>query len=121
MEYAKLEKESLDFYLPFRATHRKNLSCHYLKLIQSLTPLRIACAGGRIPLIEDGDVDENEAKVSPNAPAIDPKKQKKDTKFSDFVFQTKSIALIEELKRIRDEDPTCKFMKRTQSQPPVSC
>jgi hypothetical protein len=90
-----------------------------------LTPTRIACAGGRIPLTIEVD-NENDsgkdmhqaarpvknAKVveadQENDPSVKPD-QKKVQMFSKFRFQSKFNVLIEELKKIRDSEPdgTC--------------
>jgi hypothetical protein len=101
-EYAKLESDALEFYRAFdHEQYYENI--YYLKLMQRLRLLRIACAGGRIPLpAENKDKDEAVANASAKA------KQKKVQKFSNFRFQSKFNVLIEELKRIHDVEPGCK-------------
>lgn len=148
VEYAALEKRALDFYRLFKIQNRKDFSSHYLKLIQGLTPLRIACAGGRIPIDEKSgkvavsdtlleemgdetamsgaDDESDEESVKPkkgrrgkgkvkdaeNEESVKPKKKKKVQVFSESSFQSKFIVLIEELKRIRNEEPDCKLLLR---------
>jgi hypothetical protein len=41
------------------------------------------------------------------------KKKRKETKYSDFVFEAKLKALVKDLLAAREEDPTCKFFSRT--------
>jgi hypothetical protein len=75
------------------------LSRHYLALTQKLMPLRIACAGGRIPLgdvpteteekVKDGNNDD-EDKDSEDTP-----KNKKPKKFSKFAFTSKLQTLVQ--------------------------
>ncbi len=121
-EYASLEKEALNFYRAFKPRHSCKLSSHYLKLMQKLTPLRIACSGGQIPLSDDCDAaedDNSEEKSSERKKrgrrgqakdvAAKPKKAKKVTTYSEFRFQSKFNVLIEELKSIRDKEPDCKL------------
>ena len=78
---------------------------HYLKLIQKLTPLRTACAGGQIPLDDDSantgggvhDGSDDEPKQ---------RKKKKAQRFSDFCFSSKLQALVKELESVRSKDKT---------------
>ncbi len=98
--YENLEKEVIESYQAFREKNRKHLSRHYLKLIQMLVPLRVACAGGHIPLTADGDDEEDDVPVT--------EKKKKKQVFSEFSFKRKLNFLIRELKKIRDNEPGCK-------------
>jgi len=59
-EYVILEKAAREYYETFKASSKHELSRHYLKLTQKLTPLRIACAGGQIPLDDPADADADE-------------------------------------------------------------
>jgi hypothetical protein len=71
-------------------------------------PLRIACAGGRIPLDdaptepgegdEDGNNDDDEDEDAP--------KKRKPKQFSKFAFTSKLKTLVSELERLRTDDPT---------------
>lgn len=116
-EYAKLETAGRLFYEAFKLQHGAKLKQHYLKLIQKLMPLRTACAGGQIPFDEDmnqggdGDVDlgetENHDDSIDNDEDEHGKKGKKPTKFSKYAYTSKLKKLIEELERLRKEDPTC--------------
>lgn len=91
------------------------MSNHYLKLIQWLVPLRVACSGGRIPLIDDDKDDvgselDQEGLFHDDNESVRPKKKKasKVQVFSDFSFKSKVSVLMEELKKIRDTEPDCK-------------
>ena len=112
-EYVALDDAARVFYLNFKANRGKELSKHYLLLTQKLMPLRIAAAGGRIPLEnEDGDnhsVESNDAEEKEDSSTETPKKKKakKAQLFSELVFESKFNALLE-LKRARDEDPNGK-------------
>jgi hypothetical protein len=84
------------------------ISRHFLALTQKLMPLRIACAGGRVPLDdvptdaekedEDGNNDDDESEDAP--------KKRKPKKFSKFAFTSKLKTLVSELERLRTDDPT---------------
>jgi hypothetical protein len=110
-EYAKLEKKALGFYQAFNPKEPMQPNRHYVKMMQQLAPLRIACAGGRIPLTkqvarpvkkaEFDDPDQsNDAPINAT--------EKKSRTFSKFRFRSKFNVLIEELKKIRDNEPNCK-------------
>jgi hypothetical protein len=84
-------------------------------------PLRIAAAGGRVPLEnEDGDhseesndaedKDEDSTRETPKK-----KKAKKEQRYSDFVYKSKFNALLEELKRARDDDRNGKSPHRIET------
>lgn len=124
-EYEKLEATALSFYTNFRMGHRHELQKHYLKLLRHLIPLRVACAGGPVPLVEDegegegkkgtpkhktrgGDTDEDDCDEDDEDVEQIPKakKQRKPQVYSEFAFTSKLELLIQELQRIRDEDPT---------------
>jgi hypothetical protein len=78
------------------------ISRHFLALTQKLMPLRIACAGGRIPLddvpTEPGEDDDDEDEDAP--------KKRKSRQFSKFAFTSKLKILVSELERLRTDDPT---------------
>jgi len=93
-----------------------------LKISSKLTPLRIACSGGKYPLnteISDDEDDMGEGTDSMNTDADnedgeDRKKAAKNhsttaTTYSKFVFKSKFQALLKQLKKIRDDEPDCKF------------
>jgi SNF2 family DNA or RNA helicase len=118
-EYTALDDAARDFYIRFKANKGHKLSKHYLLLTQKLMPLRIAAAGGRVPLdddkegdhSEDSDNEEEEQEAEEEEEAETPKKKKKAKKkqnFSDFVYKSKFNALLDELKRARDDDPNGK-------------
>lgn len=120
-EYEALEKAALDFYSNFKKTHCGALSQHYLLLKSKLDPLRIACAGGALPLEEEkknaGDEADDGVEVTArdaDEEAAKKKKEKKKIKFSDFRFNSKFAKLIEELKNARDHDPTSKSLVFSQ-------
>ena len=91
-EYDRLDKEAKNFYIDFKRTHFRDLSKHYLKLSQKLTPMRVACSGGHFPLEADA-VNATEDDTTP--------KKKSSKKYSDFCFTSKFHVLVTELKRVR--------------------
>jgi len=103
-EYKKLESSALESYF-ITLKQYKVLGKAVLKLYRILQPLRIACAGGHVPLSgknEDGDSDDEEETG---------KQRKKPTiKYSDYAFTSKFSILIDELKHVRDKDPKGKHV-----------
>lgn len=99
-EYQALETAAQDYYEEFKLTKGHELSKHYLALSQKLTPMRIACAGGKIPLNNTEEAGEDEG-VEEKLP----KKAKKEKKFSDFAFRGKLDSLVAELELIRTNSP----------------
>ena len=82
----------------------------YLKLTQKLTPLRVACAGGRIPLDDNSGAGNNEEDDG-SGDDDEPKKRKKKVQaFSDFSFTSKLNTLIKELQDIRAKDKMGEFL-----------
>ena len=71
--------------------------------------MRAACSGGRYPLedITDGPEDDEEQDGS----SENHHKPNKTVKYSKFEFNSKFRTLITELERIRDEDPSCKYLE----------
>jgi hypothetical protein len=67
-------------------------------------PLRIACAGGRIPL--DDVPTENEDEDGNDDDEDDAPKKRKPKVFSEFAFTSKVKTLVSELERLRTDDPT---------------
>jgi SNF2 family DNA or RNA helicase len=102
-EYDLLDNAAKTFYLDFKARHCTELSKHYLKLSQKLTPMKIACSGGRIPL--GGQVEEEDKPVERN---------KEEVKYSDFCFTAKFNVLLRELKQAKDKDPSSKSLVFSQ-------
>eukprot|EP00980_Cylindrotheca_fusiformis_P010788 scaffold2442_cov146-Cylindrotheca_fusiformis.AAC.3 len=107
-EYDALETAAKTFYLDFKGSHSRKLSSHYMKLFQNLTPMRVACSGGCIPLDDGGgaadeceDMDEDRLVVARKKDAV---------KYSDFAFRAKFRVLIKELKKAREKDPTSKSL-----------
>lgn len=109
--YKTLEDAARSFYVDFKAMNDNQLSRHCLMLTQKLNQSRIACSGGKYPL-EETKADEDDLDVDNIVEEEEGGKKKrkprKMTKYSDFVFTSKLNTLIRELKRIRDEDPSCK-------------
>ena len=58
-EHGILNTDAKDFHVDFKAAHVHNLSSHYLKLSQKLTPLCMACSGGFFPLENEGEKEED--------------------------------------------------------------
>jgi hypothetical protein len=102
-----LEKIARDFYNTFKLTSWHELSRHYLRLTQKLTPLRIACSGGQVPLDDVSD-DGAEDEAHDDEEGGGKPKGKKPVQFSDFAFKSKLQTLVSELQRVRDEDSTGK-------------
>jgi hypothetical protein len=88
------------------------ISRHFLALTQKLMPLRIACAGGHIPLdnvrTETEAEDEEGNKDDENNEDKDAPKKRKPKQFSKFAFTSKLKTLVSELERLRTDDPTGK-------------
>jgi SNF2 family DNA or RNA helicase len=111
-EYDRLDAEAKKFYVDFKTSHSRDFSKHYLKLSQRLTPMRVACSGGCIPL--DGDTEYDEEDPNDSDEEKKPAARKKQEKYSDFCFTAKFNVLLRELKRARDEDPTSKSLVFSQ-------
>jgi hypothetical protein len=111
-----LESDAFLFYTTFRCEHGHELQKHYLKLIQRLVPLRIACAGGRVPLYEEEDkenqVDEDSDDESESGAHRKKKNTRKLKSFTEFAYTSKLQALIGELERVQTEDPSGMFAYR---------
>jgi hypothetical protein len=107
-----MEKQAQDFYVDFRARHFQNITKHFLKLSQKLTPLRVACSGGKYPISGCDDDDNGDVTEADDLDQTTQKKKKKVVKYSDFAFTSKFIVLLAELERIRDDDPSCKSLER---------
>jgi SNF2 family DNA or RNA helicase len=84
------------------------IGTQFLKLTQILLPLRVACAGGKTPLPSDSAPVEDDSDNEDEEGAGKKKHKKRIVKFSDYAFQSKLKTLIEELKRVREEDSTGK-------------
>lgn len=108
--YDNLDKNAKDFYIKFKKENESDISKHYLKLSQKLTPLRVACAGGPYPLIDNKSDDGMEEEVEENGK----KKKKSDVVYSTVAFKSKFKALISELERCRDEDASSKSLVFSQ-------
>ena len=108
-----LESEAISFYTTFRCKNGHELQKHYLKLIQRLIPLRIACAGGRVPLYEEEDNENEDEEGSDDGSEGDVRRKKKSTRklksFTEFAYTSKLLALIGELERVQTEDPSGTF------------
>ena len=142
-EYKKLEKAAQDFYRDFRNSHSNLHGKFCLKLTQKLTPMRVACAGGKIPLEAPASEDAKEEEAASDdtemkgeeatkaAAAKDKeggdddssetegtprKREKKEVIYSDFAFTAKVKTLIEELSAARDKDPSSKSLVFSQYQ-----
>ena len=125
IEFEKIEKQVQDWYLQFRLANKKQMSKYFLKVSSKLLPLRIACSGGKYPICDysdgdeengDGDGDAEDVVDEQNVDGNDgeegggkvKKKKSKETVYSKFSFNTKFNILLEELQKIRDKEPDCK-------------
>lgn len=135
MEYDALETNAQKFFNELARKVGSKLSSHYLKLQRGLTSLRIACSGGHIPLKgevndcldkgnaqetpevgegsadaarQDGKEEEGEIGRMDVTDEINPNsnKGKKNIRYSEFCFTSKMEKLIEQLTKIRDEEPS---------------
>lgn len=95
-EYVKLEQNALCFYQSF---DRRKIGKAYLELTSSLLPMRLACAGGQIPLDATND-DEQESEVS--------------ELLSTHAFKSKLKRLVTELNKIRETEPGSKTLVFSQ-------
>lgn len=102
-EYGVIEKKAQSFYLDFRASNSSTMSSHFLKVSQKLTPLRVACSGGKYPL-------ENETQPINS----DEEKKPSPKMYSDFAFTSKFRVLLKELESIRDTDASSKSLVFSQ-------
>jgi hypothetical protein len=133
-EYDALEKQARDFFDQLSRKVGSKLSSHYLKLQRGLTTIRIACSGGHVPLpdedkdpsmkkettaseagkgndmevdhVEGADSDNDGEEADKEESAGKKPREKKIVRYSDFCYTSKMEKLIEELVRIRDEDPS---------------
>jgi len=110
--YDALDNDARDFYINFKREHRSDISKHYLKLSQKLTPMRVACAGGPYPLMDDGTSEDTHEEVGEAESGK--KKEKKIVAYSDVAFEAKFKVLISELKRSRDKDASSKSLVFSQ-------
>ena len=81
-------------------------------LTQKLNQIRIASAGGRYPLNIENDDDDDSLEQNRDGMEDDQankKKKRKETVYSDFVFEAKLQALLKDLLAAREEDPTCRY------------
>ena len=102
-EYDVIEKKAQQFYLNFRASHSTTMSSHFLKVSQKLTPLRVACSGGKYPLENETQQDDSDEEKKPS-PKV----------YSDFAFTSKFRVLLKELESIRDTDASSKSLVFSQ-------
>mmetsp|Transcript_23273 Transcript_23273/g.55031 ORF Transcript_23273/g.55031 Transcript_23273/m.55031 type:complete len:1470 (-) Transcript_23273:218-4627(-) len=111
-EFRKLEKKVQDWYIKFRSANLNEMSKHFLMISSKLTPLRIACSGGRYPITSDNLMKEDilDGNTSEAVGSNGPEKPV----FSKFVFKSKFKALLAELKKIRDDEPDSKSLVFSQ-------
>jgi len=110
-EFRKIEKEAQEWYLEFRATNRSSISKHFLKLSSRLTPMRIACSGGKYPIDSEERNDEGSECSIPTD--VDTKRTNRSV-YSKFEFKSKLNKLLAELERIKVEEPDSKSLVFSQ-------
>ena len=103
-EYQTLEEKAQKFY---RLFNKSVASKAYLRIMSSLLPVRVACAGGQIPLEQDSKPSANS---DDSEDELDGKKPKKTVTLSDYAFKSKLDRLIKEMVAIREEDPQAKTL-----------
>lgn len=118
-EYKKIEKKAQTFYLEFRASHSSTMSKHFLKISQKLTPLRVACSGGKYPLEDEikGDNSDDDTDTEDDDDEDGQNKKKKaplPKVYSKFAFTSKFRVLLKELQLIRDTDNSSKSLVFSQ-------
>lgn len=97
-EYTMLETTAQEFYKKILMNKRDVGKC-YLTLFQKLSPMRIACSGGRIPLGESKEQEANAGDQNTN-----PLPNTKEKVQSKFAYTSKLKLLIAELKKAREAD-----------------
>jgi hypothetical protein len=105
-EYDTLETTARAYYQSLKEQEKGPISRHFLALMQKLNPLRIACAGGRIPLDDDHNETEEENDSDEDDDIEEKPKKRKAKKLSEFAFTSKLKTLVAELERNRIDDPT---------------
>jgi len=75
----------------------------FLTIQQSLTPLRVACAGGHIPVGKEQDEPDN---IQDEEVA---KKKRPVAVYSKYANTSKLKLLLKHLELVRSKDATCKF------------
>jgi len=83
-----MEIAAREYYVHLKESG-SSIGKHYLALMQKLTPLRIACAGGKVPLNDDSTQEHaNEDSDDDEGPK---NRKKKAQKYSDFAFTRSSL------------------------------
>lgn len=117
-EFDIIEKKAKQFYLSFRAQHASTMSKYFLKVSQKLTPLRVACSGGKYPLEDEDKINDHDTDMEDNdSDDEDQKKKKKKPAvkiYSEFAFKSKFRFLLQELESIRDNDVSSKSLVFSQ-------
>ena len=104
LEYSKMEATALAAYVNLKGNGDR-IGKHQIYLMSKLTPLRTACAGGKVPL---DDFKENSKPDTNTYGATDSENDSNENepKFSHFAFTSKLNALISKLENIRERDET---------------
>jgi SNF2 family DNA or RNA helicase len=117
-EFDIIEKKAKQFYLSFRAQNASTMSKYFLKVSQKLTPLRVACSGGKYPLENEDKINDHDTDIEDNdSDDEDQKKKKKKPAvkiYSEFAFKSKFRFLLQELESIRDNDVSSKSLVFSQ-------
>ena len=94
------------------------MSKYFLKVSQKLTPLRVACSGGKYPLENEDKINDHDTDIEDNdSDDEDQKKKKKKPAvkiYSEFTFRSKFRFLLQELEIIRDNDVSSKSLVFSQ-------
>ena len=96
--FETIQKQAQDWYIAFRSENRKEISKHFLKISSKLTPLRIACSGGKCPSrseevnIDDLNVGTDTTNIVAGGGG--------NAAYSNFVFQSKFKSLLKKLKKL---------------------
>lgn len=92
------------------------MSKHFLKVSSALSPLRVACSGGKYPLEgEKKDIDKDDDDTDMEDDDVQKKKKVLSAKlYSEFAFTSKFRVLLEKLETIRDTDASSKSLVFSQ-------
>jgi len=109
-QYEKLEADAQTYYKNIKGGG-VDIGKQYLKLKSALIPLRVACSGGFM----DKKLDKSDnPELKSKDPTLKVKVKVKDESIADIAFKSKFHKLLQELKRIRTDEPTSKSLVFSQ-------
>lgn len=113
-EYAEMEQQTRSEYLKIKA-RTSRIGREALKLNRLLIPLRVACAGGNPPLVNNEHEKQSTSLKSDDDDRNNSAAAQKNrtVQYSDYAFTSKLKLLVQELKNVREKDPTGTCFRRT--------